>query len=304
MEKNDAQNGPAARALEDFYKREAAANSRPESRVKKHKCKNCGTLYVGNFCPQCGQSVEEKRLNWHSFGIDLLSYFGIDNGFSYSILRLFYKPGEMIREFIYGKRKSYFRPFQLLFGLALIYPFVFQLKYGTIDASKIETQENVVSERIEDRAKDLTDDTPSKADDQFFSRVLDSLRKSRSNDKAFSALVMLPFATISAFWIFANDRKKRHYSFVDILYSQSYVSSQALLLSCLLLPFLPPGNIVLTIIVVPLTIWTYKDLYQCGWAETVLKYILATFLSLMMLSLTVTIFTMAIEGIRSLAMPM
>lgn len=24
---------------------------------KKHTCKNCGTEYTGNFCPQCGQMV-------------------------------------------------------------------------------------------------------------------------------------------------------------------------------------------------------------------------------------------------------
>lgn len=87
----------------------------------RHKCKNCSTVYDGNFCPQCCRSAAEKRLGWKAVGMDILGGFiNISCGFLHTIIRLPYFPGKMIRDFIGGKRADYFRPFQLSFVLAAI----------------------------------------------------------------------------------------------------------------------------------------------------------------------------------------
>ncbi len=79
--------------------------------MKRHECKNCSELFVGNFCPNCGQDAHEHRINAHYFLHDIPhSVFHVDQGFFYTIKMLFTRPGLMIREYLEGKRVKYFRP--------------------------------------------------------------------------------------------------------------------------------------------------------------------------------------------------
>lgn len=79
--------------------------------MERHECKNCSEIFVGNFCPNCGQNAHEHRINAHYFLHDIPhAVFHVDNGFFYTIKMLFTKPGLMIQEFLEGKRIKYFRP--------------------------------------------------------------------------------------------------------------------------------------------------------------------------------------------------
>lgn len=74
-------------------------------------CKNCATNFRGNFCPHCGQSAHEHRINASSIIHDIPhSVFHIDMGFFHTLIQLFKKPGLMLEEYISGKRVPYFRP--------------------------------------------------------------------------------------------------------------------------------------------------------------------------------------------------
>ncbi|MFT4095121.1 MAG: DUF3667 domain-containing protein [Niabella sp.] len=76
------------------------------------ECKNCGRLYSGNFCPQCGQSAHEKRIDARWLLHDVPhSVFHIDKGFFYTLKSLFTHPARMVKEYLEGKRVKYFRPF-------------------------------------------------------------------------------------------------------------------------------------------------------------------------------------------------
>lgn len=68
-------------------------------------------MFIGNFCPNCGQNAHEHRVNLHYFLHDIPhSVFHVDSGFFYTLKMLFTKPGVMVQEFLEGKRIRYFRP--------------------------------------------------------------------------------------------------------------------------------------------------------------------------------------------------
>jgi len=47
--------------------------------------------------------------------------FNLEDGFLFTLKELFWRPGYMIRDYLNGKRKPYFKPFQLLFVLGTLY---------------------------------------------------------------------------------------------------------------------------------------------------------------------------------------
>ena len=80
--------------------------------MERHECKNCKELFIGNFCPNCGQNSHEHRINAEYFLHDIPhSVFHVDGGFLYTMKMLFTKPGVMVEEFLEGKRAKHFRPF-------------------------------------------------------------------------------------------------------------------------------------------------------------------------------------------------
>ena len=75
-------------------------------------CLNCQTAFEGNFCLECGQKSETHRFTFHEWLHEIPhSIFHIDSGFLYTFRSLYYRPGDMIREYLQGRRKVYFSPF-------------------------------------------------------------------------------------------------------------------------------------------------------------------------------------------------
>ncbi|MGN6291271.1 MAG: DUF3667 domain-containing protein [Chitinophagaceae bacterium] len=86
-----------------------------------HACKNCGKPFTGNFCPQCGQSSHEGRIDARYFLHDIPhSVFHVDKGFFYTLISLFTRPGSMVKDFLDGKRVNYFRPFAYVILMSTI----------------------------------------------------------------------------------------------------------------------------------------------------------------------------------------
>lgn len=91
-------------------------------------CKNCGEVYVGNYCSRCGQTHDTQRFTSRNAIQNILSgFFNIDTGFSRNLLEFLCRPGYMIRNYLDGKRVNYFKPFQTMFVLAALYIIAVQL---------------------------------------------------------------------------------------------------------------------------------------------------------------------------------
>jgi len=91
-------------------------------------CQSCGTVYMGNFCPRCGQAARVGRFSFKTAFFLFLDIWGIGNrGMFRTIRDLMLRPGYMIRDYVGGRQSSYFPPFKMFFILAT---FTFLFTHG------------------------------------------------------------------------------------------------------------------------------------------------------------------------------
>jgi len=92
--------------------------------VKNILCLNCGSELNGKYCSNCGQLSRTKRINIKEIISNFFSTnLSLNSPLLLTIRLLINNPGKIYREYISGKRKTYYRPiaFFLLFtGIFLI----------------------------------------------------------------------------------------------------------------------------------------------------------------------------------------
>lgn len=75
-------------------------------------CLNCSNRFDGKFCNECGQKAATHRFTIHEWLHEIPhSILHVDGGFFQTFKHLCLRPGNMIREYLDGRRKSYFSPF-------------------------------------------------------------------------------------------------------------------------------------------------------------------------------------------------
>ena len=116
----------------------------------EHVCPTCGRHYVGNFCPQCGQSSKIGRYSLKNALLLYLDVWGLGNrGMFRTIRDLFLRPGYMIQDYLRGMQMAYFPPFKMLFLLATL-----SLLVSSGLNIKGENQFETEHERFEKESKD------------------------------------------------------------------------------------------------------------------------------------------------------
>lgn len=90
--------------------------------INKTKCKNCETLFEGNYCAHCGQIASaNNRLKLTNIISDFFdNTFNIHKGFFFTFWKLITKPNVVVKSYIHGSRKKYTNPTRyLVIALAL-----------------------------------------------------------------------------------------------------------------------------------------------------------------------------------------
>ena len=82
------------------------------------KCANCTRAIDGTeqkFCPACGQPTPAHRIDWHFLGHELEhSVLHMDRGILYSLKELMLRPGQLIRNYLEGRRAGIVKPLLLV----------------------------------------------------------------------------------------------------------------------------------------------------------------------------------------------
>lgn len=124
-----------------------------EAGGKTCTCLNCGTVFTGDYCPECGQKASTDRITVRLALQSLIATItSLDGKFFRTMGNLFWRPGHLVRDYISGKRALYMHPVRLLSTLVAIYLFVvfiFSLDPGSIQILSDDIMaENVHSDSL------------------------------------------------------------------------------------------------------------------------------------------------------------
>ncbi|MEM9311680.1 MAG: DUF3667 domain-containing protein [Pseudomonadota bacterium] len=91
------------------------------------ECANCGVVFSGNYCPNCGQKARPHR-TLTAIGHDLIhGVLHLDGKLSHTLPLLAFKPGRLTRRYIDGERAKFVSPMSMfLFGVFAMFA-VFQM---------------------------------------------------------------------------------------------------------------------------------------------------------------------------------
>lgn len=226
-------------------------------------CKNCEHPNQGNFCSNCGQKTNTKRLDIHYLYDEAkYTFLHINNGLLYTSKQLFTRPGDMVREFIEGKRVKHYKPILMVFVLAGITSL---LIHYSGELEMVEKMNNSVeSNKMFDQSK--------------FSELILT--------KYYTLIELLSIPIVSIFTWFAF--RKWGYNYIENIIINSFAVAQSLVFGVLTFPikfvlvgnsFYVPVNFVLGFAGYAMIIWLYLKLYRSkNLGEIILKLLFAFFL--------------------------
>ena len=228
--------------------------------METHTCKNCGNLFQGNYCNNCGQPAHTHPINTNFVMHDIRhGLFHIDGGLLYSAQQLFLRPGHTIREYIDGKRAKHYKPFSMVIVLASFYG----LLYHLLEIDLFRTVQ----------------------DDSFNHEQLNGWM---AHYYAFITLALIPVFSLSSYLMF----RRSGYNFVEHMVLNSFYSCQKLVVRMVLLPlFLVVPNqhfhaLLNSFLLLDLLLmcWTYSQFFRSGshfsiFVRTILSYLIALLLS-------------------------
>lgn len=85
-------------------------------------CLNCDAELKGDYCHHCGQSANVKRLTFLETIQDFFSSsFALEGPLLRTLKFLLINPGKLYREYLSGKRKTYYKPVAFFILLTAIY---------------------------------------------------------------------------------------------------------------------------------------------------------------------------------------
>lgn len=84
-------------------------------------CKNCNTKVNSNYCPNCGQVKNVKRIDGHYIVHEIEHVLHFERGIFYTIRELTTNPGENIRKYLSENRSRLVKPIIFIIITSLIY---------------------------------------------------------------------------------------------------------------------------------------------------------------------------------------
>lgn len=85
-------------------------------------CRNCDTSFSGSYCINCGQRASVHRITFkETFGDFIDTVFSVNAPLWYTFKLLLVDPGKLFREYLEGRRKTYYKPVAFFILMTVIY---------------------------------------------------------------------------------------------------------------------------------------------------------------------------------------
>lgn len=84
-------------------------------------CKQCQTEITQNFCPNCGQAAQLKRIDSHYLIHEIEHVLHFERGILYTVKELLTNPGQNIKKYLTENRSRLIKPIIFIIVTSLIY---------------------------------------------------------------------------------------------------------------------------------------------------------------------------------------
>lgn len=232
-------------------------------------CKNCGTVFQGNFCPNCAQSASVERFTMKTLLAESFeSSLDIETGLFGTLKVLALRPGRAIREYIDGKRLSLYVPAKFLLLIGAITTFL-SIRYHIF---KVATETNL----FEDWA--------------WYSTHFTGFWDFANEYSTLINIIAIPIYT-SATWLFF---KPIGDNFSEHLVMNMYVVAEQLALIVVMFPFLelfPHLKVeiigIYSFVVIVYNIWVYTTFFRMkNWIGVTLSVMATAYAQLLTVVMT------------------
>lgn len=220
-------------------------------------CLCCGTIFHGNYCPQCGQASNTGRLVLRDIASNIFNNItNMDGRLLHTVTDLFTRPGHMIWDYLQGRRAEYFKPVQMLFFLATIMLFI-KFIFG-IDA--------------DDSIIDLEPDDGDKISNEVLIRLKNMIEWIRSN-KAFYTLFVVFLFVLPNKLAFRKTERGRNLNLTEHFFFMAFAECQLLIVTLPCLVFKPIYDLESTnlffFLQIGLYLWIVHQFYQLSWWKSI-----------------------------------
>ncbi len=195
-----------------------------ERSTKEYVCKNCDTNFVGNYCPECGQSIKEFERPFQFLIIDFMgNMFAFDTRFWKTFVAILFKPGTLALDYVKGHRVRYMPPFRFYVFISFIFFLLLNL-YTSRYTKSMEKSNFIIFESSNIDEKPLVSDSinidslalkaPIEKDNlqakkDFLNEHPDIFVKQLLNNVSWGMFLLMPFYAF-LLWLFYR-KKQRYY---------------------------------------------------------------------------------------------
>ena len=256
------------------------------------ECLNCHTEFIGNYCPSCGQPASTQRFTVKKALMSTLEVWGMGNrSLLRTVLHLIYRPGQMIGEYLDGKRMPFFPPVKMLFVLCIFFAVESSLlgeKTITQQLTSGLSDESVQKEFEKNNNNTIITFNGKKVSAQEMMTGVKSIVEWMDQHKAVELLCLHSFFMLFAWWVFRKSPTRPKSTMAEHFFTQVFMSGQMMALSILYLPIFSSGKEDYAFYPLPwwllftLFVWDYKYIFGFKWRTTIRKVILIHFLSLVL----------------------
>ena len=256
------------------------------------ECLNCHTEFIGNYCPSCGQPASTQRFTVKKALMATLEVWGMGNrSLPRTVLHLIYRPGQMIGEYLDGKRMPFFPPVKMLFVLCIF----FAVESSWLGEKTISEQ---ITSSMNDEAlkKNLTENTNNtvvnfngkKISTEEMMMTVKDIVVWMDQHKAVELICLHSFFMLFAWMVFRKSPTRPKSTMAEHFFTQVFMSGQMMALSIIYLPIFSNGKEDYAFYPLPwwllfaLFVWDYKYIFGYKWRTTIRKVIVIHFLSIVL----------------------
>lgn len=244
------------------------------------KCLNCGHTFKGQFCPCCGQTAKTKRLQFVELFKNFVAPFvGGDSKVVNTCRDLFIRPGQMVSNYLTGKRIRYYNPLQMFVYVITAYAII----------SYVLGVSTSIFDDLADLDLNLEEEVTEYASLGYLAKCAKAIYSNKLYGTLFIALLAIfPYRLLFRTKFQRPDGAMQPLNLTEQFYTQMFLSCLNTMISIILLPvclisgtegFVEKAyHITATAYVVVM----YKQLLGIGWVKSILLNFLAIILAVLL----------------------